>query len=284
MAEFAISYGGEWETPPVFVVTAKCGHTYRVLREPPDETIEQAREYFGEVDQCPPCIQEGMQAILDEIDYQLGPDTAALGWNRIADAITFGGGIIGLPAEQDDEDLDEETRTTARSVEAAIRRVRSVISEWEEAGYGMDSWREEQTRYAVIDPIISALGWNLSDPKECLREYRRIHNDDASGRVDYALFIKQSLADIGNGLVAPDVIILSTSLNVELDSPHIRQLREYTNAEPPMEKGVTALTNGREWKMFTPQKRGLHPANILKLDPKGQALFLSKYLARCKFG
>ena len=31
----------------------------------------------------------------------------------------------------------------------------------------MDRWREDHTRYGVIDPIIQALGWNTADRKEC---------------------------------------------------------------------------------------------------------------------
>ena len=51
-----------------------------------------------------------------------------------------------------------------RSVESAIRYVRAVVKEWDEAGFGYDNWREEHTRYAIIDPLISALGWNTADP------------------------------------------------------------------------------------------------------------------------
>ena len=54
-----------------------------------------------------------------------------------------------------------------RTVEAAIRHARSVITEWEEAGFGPIDWMEVHTRYAVIDPVIKALGWNISDPREC---------------------------------------------------------------------------------------------------------------------
>ena len=53
------------------------------------------------------------------------------------------------------------------TVEAAIRHARSVITEWDEEGYGFDKWLEVHTRYAVIDPVITALGWDISDPKEC---------------------------------------------------------------------------------------------------------------------
>ena len=281
MADFAVSYG-EWESQPVFNITAKCGHSFQEHQD--GLTIEQYLGCFGEVEKCSECLQADRQAMLDEADYRLNPDTEALGWARIADAISFQTTLIGQPAEQEDEDLDsEETRMTISSVEAAIRQARAVISEWEEAGFGMDSWGEEQTRYAVIDPIISALGWKTCDPRECLPEYWRVRDDEASGRVDYALFSKQSLADIGNGLVAPDIIIVSKSLNVELDDTHLRQLPEYREAEPRMRTGFAVLTHGREWWIFENSRRSLHRAYILVGDPKVEARILSRYLARGKF-
>ena len=48
-----------------------------------------------------------------------------------------------------------------------------MITEWEEEGFGFSDWMEVHTRYAVIDPVITALGWDTSDPKECHPEYPR---------------------------------------------------------------------------------------------------------------
>ena len=51
------------------------------------------------------------------------------------------------------------------TVAGAIRHARKVVKEWDQAGFTY--WREEHTRYAVIDPVITALGWDTSDPREC---------------------------------------------------------------------------------------------------------------------
>ena len=50
------------------------------------------------------------------------------------------------------------------TVEEAIREINRRISEWKEVGF--PDWREDQTRYGIIDPIIRALGWDTADPKE----------------------------------------------------------------------------------------------------------------------
>ena len=41
---------------------------------------------------------------------------------------------------------------------------------------------ESSTRYCLIDPLLTALGWDLSDPAQVLTEY-----NSGNGRADYAL-------------------------------------------------------------------------------------------------
>ncbi|MCY4554785.1 MAG: hypothetical protein OXF79_00035 [Chloroflexi bacterium] len=103
MAEFAISYGKEGERRPVFIITAECGHTYLVHRYPPDLTIERFVRFHGEFEQCPPCLAEGLHEMLEELDYQLNPDSEALGWSRLDNAITLEETVISQSAEQGDE-------------------------------------------------------------------------------------------------------------------------------------------------------------------------------------
>lgn len=45
---------------------------------------------------------------------------------------------------------------TVNAVTTAIRHAHQVIGEWEEAGRYLDGvqWREDHTRYALIDPIL----------------------------------------------------------------------------------------------------------------------------------
>ena len=48
---------------------------------------------------------------------------------------------------------------------------------------------EQNTKAALIDPLLSALGWDLEELDEVCREYKRKSQDNP---VDYALFIHRS--------------------------------------------------------------------------------------------
>ena len=173
------------------------------------------------------------------------------------------------------------------TVAGAIRHARKVITEWTEAGFTY--WREEHTRYAVIDPVITALGWDTSDPRECHPEYWRFRGDEAAGRADYALFGTPDLDAIGNGTTEPDVIIEAKSLNVVLEA-HVEQLRRYVGAVLRMHKGVAVLTNGGEWWLYDLERRGgfpgkrLDPINLLEGNLGESARTLNEWLDRRKFG
>ena len=132
---------------------------------------------------------------------------------------------------------------TIKGVETAIKHVRTVYADWKDQEF--EHWREEHTRYAMVAPIIRALGWKTCDPKECHPEYPRFKGD-REGRVDYALFLNRSLEFIGNGTVAPDILIEVKNHGVDLEAS-VEQLRRYTQARPLMKDGVAALTNGKEW-------------------------------------
>ncbi len=138
------------------------------------------------------------------------------------------------------------------TVASAIRKVNKRISEWEEVG--LPVWREEHTRYGVIDPIISALGWDTADPKKCHPEYPRGENGD---RVDYAFFFQLDMARLREeDMPPPDIIVEAKALEKPLLDEHFDKLREYTKADPPMTGGVAVLTNGIEWRLYTVGPRG----------------------------
>jgi hypothetical protein len=48
---------------------------------------------------------------------------------------------------------------------------------------------EENTKAALIEPVLNSLGWNIFDPDEVHREYRRLSNDNP---VDYALLLQRT--------------------------------------------------------------------------------------------
>ena len=177
-----------------------------------------------------------------------------------------------------------------RTVEAAIRHARSVITEWEEAGFGPIDWMEVHTRYAVIDPVIKALGWNISDPRECHPEYPRHREGEQRTWADYALFGGAGLGAIGNYEVAPDMLIETKSLGTRLER-HVDQLRRYAEeADPPMRKGVAVLTNGREWWLYNLDRRRafsrdpLGRVDVRDDNQRESARILTRWLDRCQFG
>ena len=55
---------------------------------------------------CPDCRLGDFQSTLDKVDYRLNPDTEALGWDRIADAISME--ITPIEVYGDEEDDMQE--------------------------------------------------------------------------------------------------------------------------------------------------------------------------------
>ena len=144
-----------------------------------------------------------------------------------------------------------ETSTTM--VQAAVEKAAATYKEW----YKPDrpSLGEYQTRYALIDPILRALGWDTADPKMCYPEWSYKNQ-----RVDYALFPRSTAQDLIEGLAVPAIIIEAKSV-YRTDQPKreygqaiweadIQQLQGYVDAEPRMDKGIAVLTNGRIWLLY----------------------------------
>ena len=50
------------------------------------------------------------------------------------------------------------------------------------------NWNEHQTRYTLLDPILRALGWDLSDPRQVRIEASNSNRE----RADYLLYDQQS--------------------------------------------------------------------------------------------
>ena len=174
---------------------------------------------------------------------------------------------------------------SVRSVDVAIRKIREVIREWNDVE--LYFWREDHTRYGVIDPIIRALGWDTGDPKECHPEYPRPYQE---GRVDYALIGTPDVEAIGNNSAPPDVIIESKALREPLGDEAVSQLQRYVHAFPLMKNGVAVLTNGREWCIYDLKRRGsfenklVDKVDILTGNRRCQAGFLNRWLGRAGFG
>ena len=160
---------------------------------------------------------------------------------------------------------------TVDDVQTAIGHAMRAIEEWKQSSQHLDgiSWREVHTRYAIVDPILRALGWKTEDPKECHPEYPRAAS---GGRVDYALFGSLDLQDLPEeGIPVPDIIIEVKSLATTLTDPHIRQLLRYVSSPPRMIEGAAVLTNGVIWRIYKIQDRtSLLRSAYVEVDIRGR--------------
>ena len=163
-------------------------------------------------------------------------------------------------------------------VEGAILRIREAKFEWDEVNLGY--WREVDTRYTFVDPMLQALGWDTADPKQCHPEYFR-----GRVKVDYALFVHPDRERIGRYEIAPDLVIECKALGTSLEK-YVTQLRGYTSASPRMPGGKGVLTDGGKWRVYDPSLRGAFPSkfvdevDVLGHNPSAAAQFLDRWLGR----
>lgn len=90
---------------------------------------------------------------------------------------------------------------------------------------------ETRTRQVLIDPLLLALGWDVSDPSVVELEYSAGH-----GRADYALL----------GQDGPVAVVEAKRLNDDMDN-HVMQALNYANS-----RGIKfmVVTNGDDWRMY----------------------------------
>jgi Restriction Enzyme Adenine Methylase Associated len=94
---------------------------------------------------------------------------------------------------------------------------------------------ESNTKAGLIEPVIAALGWDVLDPDEVHREYRRRPSDNP---VDYALLLSRT----------PRLFIEAKGLGENIDDPKwANQTISYAAVA-----GVewVALTDGAEWRLY----------------------------------
>lgn len=122
-----------------------------------------------------------------------------------------------------------------KDIENAIRHGRAVMDDhWDAIARN-----ERATRYAIIDPVIWALGWETWDPAECQVEFQR----GRQGKVDYALFNSEGKP-----------VILIEAKRMDVDSARSEeQLAKYGLG---MREGVGVLTDGQLWHLYDFGKEG----------------------------
>jgi hypothetical protein len=109
---------------------------------------------------------------------------------------------------------------------------------------------ETSTRRAIIDPIISYLGYDVCNPFEVVNEYTCDFGIKKGEKVDYALYHNGELT----------ILIEAKAVDVELDISHVGQLYRYFSVSKAQ---LGILTNGVEYWFFTDTK----DKNIMDSEP-----------------
>ena len=124
-------------------------------------------------------------------------------------------------------------------------------------------WNEAQTRASLIDPMLTALGWDTADPALVLHEYRT-----PDGQADYALLHN-------DGKLA--AIIEAKALGHKLDIKEINQTTHYANNRGAK---FAVLSDGDHWflyDVFKPvaiEEKQLMNVVLSKGEPQATALSL----------
>lgn len=129
----------------------------------------------------------------------------------------------------------------ADRIELLRSRIRSHRTTLEE--------NETRTRTVLIDPLLHALGWDVSDPTQVTTEY-----SIKGGKADYAL-----LRPEGRPVATVEAKKLGTALNT-----HQMQMVNYAVAS-----GIryTGLTNGDNWELYDVlQERQLEDKRIMEVS------------------
>jgi hypothetical protein len=124
--------------------------------------------------------------------------------------------------------MEPSTAKVSAAVDVIRRRIQQVRDRKELIG-------EQNTKAALIDPLLSSLGWELQEIDEVRREYRRKSQDNP---VDYALFLNRTEC----------LLIEAKSLEKDLgDRKWISQNISYAAVV-----GVKwcLLTNGDEYRIY----------------------------------
>src|SRR5829696_4583892 len=126
----------------------------------------------------------------------------------------------------------EMTNSTRQTLTSTLPRLRKRIQKIQNRNENIG---EQNTKAALIDPLLAALGWDVEDIDEVSREYRRKSQDNP---VDYALFMLRS----------PRLFVEAKGLEKDLsDRKWISQVLGYATVV-----GVEwcVLTNGDEYRIY----------------------------------
>lgn len=133
--------------------------------------------------------------------------------------------------------------TIHETIENYVRRVKELSDHVK--------GNEQATKQSLIGPFFTLLGYDLTDPRECIPEYKADFGKDRSTKpIDWAFLQGGNFAffveakEVGKKLAGYD-----------------EQLADYFAKDPNVKLGV--LTNGAQWRFFTDVE---HP-NVMDKEP-----------------
>ena len=134
---------------------------------------------------------------------------------------------------------------TLTEVESTILQVRKRVADFPIENY---RYREMETRYVLIDPILKALGWDLANPGECSFEADPKWESWVKPHVDYVLWRPSEMAAA--------VIEAKRAENDFSDNAATRKaVEQLTRYVDGLMSGRAVLTNGKVWQIYNLRQR-----------------------------
>jgi predicted type IV restriction endonuclease len=133
--------------------------------------------------------------------------------------------------------------TLREQIETYIKRVKELAE--------LVKGNEQATKQSLIGPFFAMLGYDLTDPRECIPEYKADFGKERSSKpIDWAFLTNGSFSffveakEVGRKLGGFD-----------------EQLADYFAKDPAVKLGV--LTNGAQWRFFT----DVENPNVMDREP-----------------
>ena len=134
-----------------------------------------------------------------------------------------------------------------RAISRLRERIDIDLDDFRRNGYPGDN--ETRTRYVLIDPLLRACGWGLSNPREVAVELKP--KESGRGRIDYRLNQADGSFIFVEAKTFTDMGMEGTSQRHDLQNT--RQLRNYVRGKL---EGTAALTDGNIWRIYDLSRRG----------------------------
>jgi predicted type IV restriction endonuclease len=154
-----------------------------------------------------------------------------------------GGTIRFLSREYTQADLHQGATTMKDALLAYVKRVKELAEHVK--------GNEQATKQSLIGPLFTLLGYDLTDPRECVPEYKADFGKERSAKpVDWAFYQNSR----------PIFFVEAKDAGRKL-SGYDEQLGDYFAKEPEVKLGI--LTNGVMWRFFT----DIINANVMDREP-----------------